>query len=65
MSNSVALTSVRQQRVLEEASKWAGTRLVHPDAILGMLLQVCLLNFFSEAVVIIYNRFVMTSAAIC
>lgn len=44
-----ALTQVRQQRALEDASKSSGTRLTNRDAIPGMMLHVAFLNLFSES----------------
>jgi hypothetical protein len=49
--SSTALTQVRQQRALEDASKWAGTRITNRDAIPGMMLHVALFNMFSESLV--------------
>ena len=66
---SIALTQVRQQRALEEASQWAGTKVVHPDAIPGMLLHIGLLNLFSDLPVRLYEPEALyqcvCSAAMC
>lgn len=45
---SIALTQVRQQRALEEASESAGTDTMSPDAIPGILLNVAIVNLFSD-----------------
>jgi hypothetical protein len=50
---SIALTQVRQQRALEEASESAGTDTdtLSPEAIPGTLLHVAVLNLFSDSLV--------------
>lgn len=45
---SAALSQVRQQRALEDASKGAGIRITDRDAIPGMMLHVALFNLFSD-----------------
>lgn len=52
---SIALTQVRQQRALEEASESAATDTLSPVAIPGTLLHVAMLNLFSDTMVILSN----------
>ena len=51
---SAALSQVRQQRALEDASKWAGIRITDRDAIPGMMLHVAFFNLFSDCIVSSY-----------